>query len=428
MFSGQAEVARAWVEGQRTAWEAWAAVWTPPSAANATGQPMGQWAQAALKALEVLGEEVAPVAEGVAQGALSAQRRLASFLEMSVRVWSGMAEHGARPESWLRSLDPSGVDGSAGPWLSPTALSDLGKLWGIQVEELWKLSAPWIEALRLDPEQLRGVAAGDHSALVRFADVYWDAYERSFGRLLESPSMGYTREFNQRLVQTFNAWLEFRRASFEYQAALNDAWTRTLDEVMHDLGALAERGKVITSFRDLLTLWSETSDRVVIEVFSSPEYARLQGRVLNAAMAYRLRERETVDLFLKMSHVPTRAEVEQASREIHELRRELRQLRRAVKAGGGNRPTGGEGPPKPEPGKPASITATETSSKKASKAEGASKPRRKPATAKGGDTTRRSEADAAAAPERPGGAESGIRAELDVPGPTARKREGRYEP
>ena len=82
--------------------------------------------------------------------------------------------------------------------------------------------------------------------------------------------------------------------------------------------------------RKLLFLWVEVVDHTFTKVFRSEEYIRLQGQLVNAATAYKLREREIVDAFLKASHLPSRSELDEGYRRIYELRKEVKELRKAV--------------------------------------------------------------------------------------------------
>ena len=236
-------------------------------------------------------------------------------------------------ESVRRLQGLMGIPLAQGPG-TPNDVASLSNLWFGGFQKLWgdqvqRLTAPWLESLRPADQRLSG-GDGDRSALSQFTDLYWDAYERTMGRLLESPSVGYRREFDQRLMQSYRAWLEFRRASFDYLAVLGEAWLKTLTEMMTELDSMTKHGKKVESLVDLLHMWTKVADRVLIDTFGQEEYAKVQGRLLNAAMNYRLEERQTADVFLKMSHLPSRSEVDEVNRELHELRRELREVRRRV--------------------------------------------------------------------------------------------------
>jgi class III poly(R)-hydroxyalkanoic acid synthase PhaE subunit len=188
-----------------------------------------------------------------------------------------------------------------------------------------------VESFRHAPGHLGQAITGNGSELIELTNLYWDAFERTFGRLLESPSMGYTRELHAKLLKGFDAWLDFRRASFEYQVMLADAWARAFEQLMQELVTLAEKGERIQSLRQLLGLWVDVADRVFMEEFRSEAYNRVQGQLVNTVMAYRLREQEIVETFMKISNLPTRSEMDEAHRTIYELRKEVKALRKALR-------------------------------------------------------------------------------------------------
>jgi class III poly(R)-hydroxyalkanoic acid synthase PhaE subunit len=100
---------------------------------------------------------------------------------------------------------------------------------------------------------------------------------------------------------------------------------------MRRLVALAEKGDTVPSVKTLLGLWSETVDQVFTDVFRSEAYIRIQGRLVNTATAYRVREREIVDACLKTSHLASRSELDEAYRRIYDLRKDVKELKRAWK-------------------------------------------------------------------------------------------------
>ena len=168
-------------------------------------------------------------------------------------------------------------------------------------------------------------------------NLYWDTYERTFGRLLESPSLGYSRELNERLLKGFDAWLEFRRVSYEYQVLLAESWAKAFERLSQKLISGAQAGEKVESLRELLFLWIDVIEEAFLGVFRTEAYIQLQGRLVDTAMAYRIQEREIVEGFLKVSHVPSRSELDEAYRRIYELGKEVKELKKALQEVKGGR-------------------------------------------------------------------------------------------
>lgn len=338
----QAEaMVKAFTEAQTKIWESWSdLVRAAPAPMPLYPGAADQWRKLAAQGVKAWTGETEQVVKDVAERLLGTQDVVMRFLEVSATAWKALAPKVDAGEDWQTIL--SSYTGYLRQQLLPSpqgmakAVEDTDELWRLYLEEWQKLGQPWAESLRRAPWHFGQAAMGDGSALIQLTNLYWDSYERTFGRLLESPSLGHTREQNERLLKGFDAWLDFRRASLRYQVVLGEAWAHAFEQLMRKLVSLAEAGETVDSLRQLLSLWTDTMDEAFLDVFRSEEYIRIQGQLVNKAMAYRIQEREIVEAFLKTSHIPSRSELDEAYRSIYELRKEVKELRKAlqeVKAG-----------------------------------------------------------------------------------------------
>jgi poly[(R)-3-hydroxyalkanoate] polymerase subunit PhaE len=287
------------------------------------------WTQSTMKVWESWVDALTPGAGATASLGrfLPDPEPLTSLLEASAAAWEAMGRQ--------FTTGPQGAVGAyvdqltKNPFRVPdvgTAAEDMGDLWKLYVETLQTLSRPWMEV----SGRAGTLGPAHESGLMQFSDLSWDVLERTFGRLLQSPSIGFTRELNEKLLGAFNAWLEFKRANMDYQVALSAALSRSTAKFLQELAVRAGKGESIDGLRELLRLWGDTLDEVLIESFRSDEFAKVQGRLVRAAMAYRIREREAVDVVLKIGHVPTRRDIDEVARSLYELRKEVRAVSRSV--------------------------------------------------------------------------------------------------
>ncbi|MCD4687218.1 MAG: class III poly(R)-hydroxyalkanoic acid synthase subunit PhaE [Anaerolineae bacterium] len=212
------------------------------------------------------------------------------------------------------------------------ATENLNELWGLYTEELRRMGMTWMEPLQRAPGFMAFPGVADGSGVVELTNLYWDAFERTFGGLLQSPGLGLTRELNEKIAHGFDSWLDFRRASADYQSKLGDMWSEAFEQLMHEMKELSERGEMVSSVRGLLLLWGQVADRVFVKTFRTDEYVQIQGQMLNAAMAYRVQVREIMEYVLNALDLPTRSEVDEAHRNIYELRREVKALKKELAA------------------------------------------------------------------------------------------------
>ncbi|HCF28994.1 MAG TPA: hypothetical protein DEV81_17735 [Cyanobacteria bacterium UBA11049] len=203
------------------------------------------------------------------------------------------------------------------------------ELWLLYIKGLQKLAQLWAELLPQSLDTSR-MASGDSSTLFEPIDFYWNIYEKTVGSFLQSPTLGYTREFNHLLLGSFNSWIEFYKASFEYQLVLLNVWAKAFDELMRELATSEEKSRTIQNWRQFLQVWSSLFDRVFAETFRSQATVEIQGKFLNAALTYRLHQQQLMEVFLKMNDLPTRSEVDEVHRSIYEMRKEIKSLKKAV--------------------------------------------------------------------------------------------------
>jgi class III poly(R)-hydroxyalkanoic acid synthase PhaE subunit len=212
------------------------------------------------------------------------------------------------------------------------AVGDINQLWQLYLEQWQKFGDPWTGAFQGAPEYLLRATSGDSGALKGLSDLYRNAYQDTLGRIVTSPNLGPTRELNEKLLYSFDAWFDWQMATLEYQSILSETWQQAMEHFMGQLVALAEKGESITSIRDLTTLWTRGAEEVFTNAFRTEKYVLAQGRMLNAAMQYRIQQRAILEVWLKAYDLPTRAELDEAHRRIYELRKEVKGLKRELAA------------------------------------------------------------------------------------------------
>ncbi|HEV8620934.1 MAG TPA: class III poly(R)-hydroxyalkanoic acid synthase subunit PhaE [Nitrospiraceae bacterium] len=334
---------KAFTEAQTKMWESWcdlirtAPVPTMPVCSGV----VDQWREIASQGLKAWTGEAEQVVKDVAKQLLSAQDVGMRFFELSLSTWKAMAPKIESGQDWQTVLDSYSAQFRQQFLQAPDgvtrAAEDTADLWRLYLEQWQKLGQPWVESLRRTPRHFGQAAMGDGSAPIELMNLYWDTYERTFGRLLESPSLGYSRELNERLLKGFDAWLGFRRVSYEYQVLLAESWAKAFERLSQKLISVAQAGEKVESLRQLLFLWIDVIEEAFLGVFRTEEYIQMQGRLVDTAMAYRIQEREIVEGFLKVSHVPSRSELDEAYRRIYELGKEVKQLKKALQEVKGGR-------------------------------------------------------------------------------------------
>jgi class III poly(R)-hydroxyalkanoic acid synthase PhaE subunit len=358
---------QAFADAARLMWQSWADMATagmrgmaggaesPASNGQSALEALSrQWRALSEQTLSAWGAGGDPLLRQVAAQMARSQSGLLRLTEQLSAAWQAVAaqagagqDPAAMAARWAEQLQRL-----ASPQELSAAGEDLATLWQTWLAMLQDSTGPWVKAWRQAPDHLGGALTGDRSELSDLSRLAWDAWEHSGGRLLQSPSLGFGREGQERLLLGFDAWMDYRRAVAEYQGVLAELSAEAMGAVARQLAARGQDGKPVRSLRELSALWTQAADEVFEAGFRSDRYAASQGAMVQKAMRYRQAERAIVEAALRNTDIATRSEIDEAFKEIHRLRRELRALRRELGAArataqetkGGKRPTPKEQP------------------------------------------------------------------------------------
>lgn len=342
-WTKQAEaMMQTWGEAQKKMWDSWFGLAQGMSDSSKFPNMTDQWRWLAEQSMQNLTSSSGPTIKGVVEQMAASQTSMMRFLELSTKAWQMIAPKVQAGEDWQSVLSDFSnqwfkqlVGGPAG---LATASKDLNEMWRFYMEEWQKLGQPWMQSWIQSPWNLSQMMTGAGSELAELSRLHWDAYERSFGRMTETPRMGSNREMMATLLNSFDTWVDFRKASADYHIILAKTSAQAFEEVMKELVAISERGEKIESVRELMNLWMDTIDQTFTKLYKTEEYLNVQRELSTAVMKYRMKEQEIVEIFMKTLNLPTRSELDDAYRSLYELRREVKALKKALKVKDGTAP------------------------------------------------------------------------------------------
>jgi class III poly(R)-hydroxyalkanoic acid synthase PhaE subunit len=330
-------MSEAWVEAQKALWETWAeAMSSKPKSATSASKPgmTDVWSQITQQSIEAWPAGAAPIARATTEQFFAVQETAIRFLDFSTRLWEAIGPKMQAGEDWTSTLEGYLEQFRKGwiqfPEVAKGTAEDINSLWNDYLQQWQRFGQPWILAMQRAPEFFARMMTGDSTAYIGLSNLYREAYQGTFARLVASPGLGMTREFNEKFQLGFDAWVSWQLATLEYQGVVSEIWERAFKQFQEDLISLAEKGEQIETLRDFVLLWTRGAEQVFTDAFQTESYVLAQGQMLNAAMAYRVHEREIIEVFLNLYDLPTRSELDETHRRIYELRKEVKALKKAI--------------------------------------------------------------------------------------------------
>jgi hypothetical protein len=153
--------------------------------------------------------------------------------------------------------------------------------------------------------------------------------ERTYGGLADAFGLAPSRELQQAARELMTSAVAKRRAQAEYLAIVVTALAKGIDGTVARLRDMGQRGETVDSLRGLLRVWARSTDEAMHVAMQTPAALDASGRLLRASTRSRQQLQRVVAVASTALNVPTRAEIDDAYREIQELKRELRRLRKA---------------------------------------------------------------------------------------------------
>ena len=154
--------------------------------------------------------------------------------------------------------------------------------------------------------------------------------ERAYGGLADAFGLASSRELQAALRAQATATLAKQQAQSEYLGLIVAALAKGSEGLLSRLADMGQKGESVDSLLGLVRLWSRAADEAMHAAMQSPKALESAAKLVRASTQSRQQQHRIVAIASQALNVPTRAEVDDAYREIQELKREMRRLRKSI--------------------------------------------------------------------------------------------------
>ena len=285
---------KSWTDAQKLMMNSWAdmARATTPSApsTNGSGNPFAdavqEWqrmAQDLTQGMWGQADTSTPFTRNVASQMMASQNSMLKMMELTTEAWQKMMPQ-VNGGNWQDTLSDYTKQVQEQMLGAPTSVmntsNDANELWSLYLKEWQKFGQFPVMG---GAEAVQAMMSGDNP-VTEVLDRFWNAYDSTLGRAVNAPTLGYSREFNAKVLKGFDAWTKVRRAEATYQMVVGRLWVKAFDSLMKTLVERTQQGEIPSNSKDLVKLWVTTADDVFVEAFKEEEYIEAQGDLLNATM------------------------------------------------------------------------------------------------------------------------------------------------
>ena len=148
--------------------------------------------------------------------------------------------------------------------------------------------------------------------------------DEALNRMAEGPRLADLWNVERKFAAVYAAWLALRRCNLEHSIIMLDAWTNATEAFSKSLRGRSESGQTLELARELVALWVETANDVLLTTQRSASFLKSQRETLKASTDLRLAQQSLGEFYAEMFGYPTRTELDDVHKSITELRREVR--------------------------------------------------------------------------------------------------------
>lgn len=270
------------------------------------------------------------------------------FLQMGQRWLQAVLEAaGKGPQGWQEALNPDSLQEMQNVWqqqlarfaesaamqpFGPAASTWLGGVMNLAAlgqTVTGRLAVPWQDVARDLSVAWQQALRGDHEALREFTKTWKETYTKTYGKLLQAPTLGYSREPQERLMRSLDAYVDYLAAVHEFTTALEKVGRRAGQRWIGKVSDLATDG-TIPSHRSIYRLFLSIFEENYAEVFRSQEYSVLQAHMVDAGLRFKRRLNSALEDVIEVLPVPTDSEMKELYQAFYELRRTVKQQQRRI--------------------------------------------------------------------------------------------------
>lgn len=190
--------------------------------------------------------------------------------------------------------------------------------------------APWIDnADELQELFVEGIS-GDSSKLSDFFGLVRDHFNKTFGAVLTSPSIGLNKRLVEQQSKTFDTMLNMLIISSDLSSRICAVQNEHVGSIIEKYFNLVENGTEAKSFNDFAEYWTSEIEKVYESYFATEEYAKLLGQLSTTAMEYKIEMNKLMEHYLEDTPIVTRSEMDSFYKTVYDLKKEIKALRKEL--------------------------------------------------------------------------------------------------
>lgn len=160
--------------------------------------------------------------------------------------------------------------------------------------------------------------------------LFNDIYKKEISRIFSVPSLGLSREYQQRMKAMMDKSNVFYGALMEFTYFLYVPFEKSFKIMQDTLAELAEEQRLPDDTNEYYRMWIEQLEKHYMVLFQSSEYIEALDKVVGAMSDFRAAQQLIIQDYFKMFGVPVDKDLDELYKDIYLLKKRIRNLEKAA--------------------------------------------------------------------------------------------------
>lgn len=193
-----------------------------------------------------------------------------------------------------------------------------------------KFLEPWMNSQEdLKDAYLKGIF-NNPSGYLDFLKVWKENYEESFGKFINSPTMGIDREFLEKQFESLDKFIRFSVLASECGVNIYKLTQETMKKTLEDYLDMCKEGLQPKTFDEFYKYYTKQIDIGFKKLFFSNEFSKLVGRTVEAMSDFKIEADKLWEEYLSFVPVPKKSDMDSLYKTVYDMKKEVKNIKKEM--------------------------------------------------------------------------------------------------
>ncbi|QHI72815.1 poly(R)-hydroxyalkanoic acid synthase subunit PhaE [Aminipila terrae] len=194
-----------------------------------------------------------------------------------------------------------------------------------------KFYGPWIESSEVLKDYMVQGTYKNPIAYLDFMKLWEDNYSKSFGKILNSPTMGFNKEYYEKQQESMDTFVKYMTLLGEFSANIFSVAQKTMEDILDNYMEMQKSGNQPKTFKEFYEYWSKENENAYLKLFNTEDFSKLFSELVDSSMVFKMRYDGLIEEYLKFMPIPTKSEMNSLYKTVYDLKKQVKDARKELK-------------------------------------------------------------------------------------------------